>query len=220
MPRGSNSRRAVISEENFLGLPRDLISGDLYPKSNFFFRTLNKLSSRSRVKVFLSIRSQATFFESAYTEALKHDHLGARTRRELAIRLSRKQPSWATFLRNAVRLAPNCEFIVWNYEALSTIHENVLSELSGLDVEDFDLSAKTPLNRTGGRSLIPIMENLGRKISSPDRNRIYSALSDGDQGQSSSFEMFTPEIRRALHQRYVYDLAELADCDEVRLLGA
>ena len=106
----------VLSEENVIGHPRDILATPFYPQAAQRVGRLASLGLEADLRLFLSIRSYDRLLPSAYAEALKHAGPPPGGFAAVRARLLAEPPSWFDLVSRIRVAAPNVPLRIWRQD--------------------------------------------------------------------------------------------------------
>lgn len=212
--------RIVISEENLIGLSRNLLERDLYSTSFARLEFINSLPERVSVKVFLSIRSFDTILPSAYVQSLRTDSRIASVRifpdgfDPLRAQVLAHPPSWTDLVERLQRLLPRAKIRVWAFEDYLRDPRTVMAAFCGVPMPATELPAPATPNSTRSPSAKAVadIEALDRDIPPIAFAEAVQSIIETDlayTGGTEPYQPFTPDERVFLKEVYAKDLAAL-----------
>lgn len=208
--------RIAMSEENFLGLSRDLLGGTFYPEAE---RRLSRFAplggGRARLHVFLSIRSFDTLLPSAYVQNLRDMAWPGGFAAVKAKALDRP-PSWTGLAERIRRALPEAPLAVWTLERYREHDREILSRFLGFDAPRRDRLPTPARTRSPSARGVAEMEALDPGMPHADRWEATGRImaEDAARGGGERYAPFTDHERALLTEAYEEDLARLR-----RLLG-
>lgn len=205
-----NGRRVVlISEENLLGGPGDVIRGSFYEHRIAAFRAVGRLARRAEVRVVLAIRSLDTFLPSAYSQMLQHAPAPEGGFDRVRARVRRKPPSWAEVVDVARRHLGSAQVVVCTYEDLRGNEEEMLTVLTDgveMPVRRSEIPGDT---RSATWAGIRAAERLRIPMPHDDRVQTVRRLY-GSHAGGPPFQPFDDAEVHRLQELYLRDLRAIA----------
>lgn len=195
----------VLSEENILGIPDQILRVPFYPQVAQSVARLASLGTRAKLVLFLSVRGYDTLLPSAYAESLKF-----RPPREGGFnpaRLLAGTPSWHDLVTRIHRAAPGVPLRIWRQEDYRENAQAIMASVCGIELGPLPDISDPSWTRSPTAEGIRAAEALDPGLSMAERrNRV------GEVYAASGGERYRPfgEAERAeLRARYAADLARI-----------
>jgi hypothetical protein len=200
----------VLSEENIVGVPEQILAVPFYPQAAQSVARLASLASRAEVTFFLSIRSYDTLLPSAYAEALKHappppGGFGAARARLLA-----EPPSWFDLVARIRDAAPEVPLRIWRQEDYRANAKAIMEAVCGCVLGALPEISDPAWTRSPSASAIAAAEALPASLSRPERLARVRALYAAAEPGADRFRPFAPAERQRLRADYEADLDRIA----------
>lgn len=195
----------VLSEENILGIPDQILEQPFYPQAAQSVGRLASLAGRAKLVLFLSIRGYDTLLPSAYAESLKFRPPrpgGFDTRRLLA-----ETPSWYDLVAQIHRAAPGVPLRIWRQEDYRANAQAIMSEVCGLDLGPLPDISDPSWTRSPTAEGIHAAEALPTGLTMAERRERVGEIYAAAGGER--FRPFAEEERSALRARYAADLVRI-----------
>lgn len=210
---GNGRQRFILSEENLIGTPDRILRGNwLYDMVGPELKpTLDAFRGRP-LRVLLAIRNYADFFPSAYVEAIKLGHFipFEQPLADAFLSIERGWPDIIAEIRAA--LPDGAELLLWQYEAMRTDEERILSAFVGPDVAArLEPLEGRPQQGAAARAIAHLnqLAARGMRIS---RTRVRKVLKDSPKSLGHApFDPWSREERQYLSERYDRDLLRIAE---------
>ncbi len=211
----SESRDMVLSEENILGFPLELLSDPIYPKLEERIRFLNVLTQDRSVRVFLSIRSFDQVLPGAYSTALRFNR---RTKEKREAFLSNMEPArfcWVDLVKRIQSVLPQVDISVWRQEDYQLAETDILTHFTGLALTGTS-GIRTPDDtRRPRRESVQIVEQRCDDPSITDsawKDWVDETYLKGRiEASSEPFTFFDAAQIAHFQEMYRHDCAELSD---------
>ena len=130
-PLRAGPTRMVFSEEKLIGGSQHVFSEPIYPQVQRVTALLATLAPRSRVTLYLSIRSFDTQLPSAYVQELKVMPVPGGGFEAIRRRVLARPPSWFDMVRRIRAAAPGVPLKVWRQEDYRDHAPAILAGLCG-----------------------------------------------------------------------------------------
>lgn len=193
----------VLSEENILGVPHQILQVPFYPQAALSIARLATLGARAEVTFFLSIRGYDRLLPSAYAEALKFRAMPGGFE---AARLLARPPSWLDLVRQIRAAAPGIPLRIWRQEDYRENAQAIMTEVCGLDLGPLPDISDPSWTRSPSVEGIRAAEALGSALDLDPEARREKVLALYDAAEGSAFQPFARDQRAALRERYAADL--------------
>lgn len=195
----------VLSEENILGIPDQILGQPFYPQAAQSVGRLASLAGRAKLVFFLSIRGYDTLLPSAYAESLKFRpprEGGFDTRRLLA-----ETPSWYDLVAQIHRAAPGVPLRIWRQEDYRANAQAIMSEVCGLDLGPLPDISDPSWTRSPTAEGIRAAELLPTGLAMAERRERVGEIYAASGGEP--FRPFAEAERSEIRARYAADLARI-----------
>lgn len=206
----------VLSEENILGLPRDILATPFYPQAAQRVGRLASLGLRADLRLFLSIRSYDRLLPSAYAEALKHASPPPGGFAAVRSRLLAAPPSWFELVERIRAAAPGVPLRIWRQEDYRANDRAIMEGLCGRPLGPLPRLPDPARTRSPSGAAIAAAEALPADLSYAERlarvRRIYAepGADPGVDPGEARFQPFDESERRRLRALYDADLERIA----------
>jgi hypothetical protein len=204
------TRDLLLSEENLLGFPTDIIKNDCY-----YLQAGNRVSGflsaidAQEVELFLSLRDYASFTVSMYCELIR-----ARAFISFAdyFELYRRSGfSWVKLIDDLVAAAPKAKITIWDYADFRRLEEAILTAMLGFDAQDL---ARPDGGRRESFSTMAIRAyDALSAVMSPEELKMVMKPIARTFSKAEGYEAFDPhsaEVKATLSAAYRDDLARIA----------
>ncbi len=125
-------QRVVLSDENFIGSPRRIVtSGRLYPDIGAKLTLLRDYLDGFEIEIFFGIRHQGAFASSVFAEALRHSDRAVYSETAFRNAWLAGDPNWAQVIDEIVQVFPNSPAIVWNYDDFGALERRLMNRICG-----------------------------------------------------------------------------------------
>jgi len=207
----------LISDENLLGLPHDLLSARPYPNL-WRIGFVRALPAGARVTLFLGIRSFARILPSAYAEALRTAPLTSAMLESLAADLRAHPPSWLELIGRLKAAYPGCGLRLWRHEDYVEDAAPVVSALVGRDIGPLTAVPVPSVTASPGGAAVMQVQAMAETASHghppADWERRVGVVFDGPRRPAEGsgarpFQPFDGALVSLLEERYAQDLAEI-----------
>ena len=212
--RGPMVRRILAEHLDPLraGPTRMVFSEPIYPQVQRVTALLATLAPRSRVTLYLSIRSFDTQLPSAYVQELKVMPVPGGGFEAIRRRVLARPPSWFELVRRIRAAAPGVPLRVWRQEDYRDHREAIVAALVGRAVGPLPEIADPVRTRSPSLEAIRLAEALPAGLPAGERrarvDAIFAAAGDGTR-----FNPFAPAEAAALQAAYAEDLARIDALD-------
>lgn len=199
----------VLSEENIIGVPHQILETPIYPQVTTSVSRLASLGLQAELALFLSIRSYDTLVPSAYAEALKHappPEGGFATVRE---RLLAAPPSWFDLVHRICTAAPMTSLRIWRQEDYRANSRAIMEEFCGIELGALPQISDPSWTRSPSAEGIAVAEALPADLTRAERRRRVVAIYEEFGGQER-FRPFGAAERRKLRAAYEADIERIA----------
>ena len=200
----------VLSEENIIGVPEQILAMPFYPQAAQSVTRLASLASRAEMLLFLSIRSYDTLLPSAYAESLKHappppgGFGGARAR------LLASPPSWFDLVSRIREAAPEITLRIWRQEDYRANARAIMEEVCGAALGALPEISDPTWTRSPSAAAIAAVEALPADLAPAERfTRVREIFAAAEPG-ADRFRPFGPAERQRLRADYEADLERIA----------
>lgn len=195
----------VLSEENILGIPDQILRVPFYPQAALSVARLAALGRRAELVFFLSIRGYDTLLPSAYAESLKFRP--PRPGGFDAAGLAARAPSWYELVAQIRRAAPGVPLRIWRQEDYRANAEAIMAEVCGLELGPLPDISDPSWTRSPTAEGIRAAEALDPGLSMAERRERVGEIYATAEGER--YRPFAEAERRALRERYAADLARI-----------
>lgn len=195
----------VLSEENILGVPEQILRQPFYPQAAQSIARLASLAGRARLVMFLSIRGYDTLLPSAYAESLKFRP--PRPGGFVGARLAARPPSWHDLVSQIHRAAPGVPLRIWRQEDYRENAAAIMSEVCGLELGPLPDISDPSWTRSPTVEGIRAAEALDPGLSMQARRERVGEIYATAEGER--FRPFDEAERATLRARYEADLARI-----------
>lgn len=208
----TNKRRFVLSEENLLGTPERILSGDwFYDRAGHNLRHVLQVCERRPVRVLFAIRNYADFFPSAYAEALKLNSFVPfdEKLRQFYLGMDR---GWPDILAEiGTTLPPGSDLRIWQYEGMRRYEPGIMAAFTGTPTAN-ELEALEDRPQQGGtKRAIAHLHRLSERGVRVTRHRARRVLRASPKKLGhAAFDPWTNTERAFLTDRYNRDVARIA----------
>jgi hypothetical protein len=200
----------VLSEENIVGVPEQILTVPFYPQAALSVARLASLGPKADLVFFLSIRSYDTLLPSAYAEALKHAPAPAGGFARIKARLLAAPPSWYDLVARLRAAAPGVPLRIWRQEDYRANAREIMETVCGCELGPLPELSDPSWTRSPSATAIAEVERLPAALPREDwvaRVRaIYAAAAPGED----RFRPFDQAEQRRLRADYEADLARIA----------
>lgn len=200
-------RRIAVSEENFAGFVRDLLTTPLYPHLEDNLRPFASLAHTADVTVFLAIRSFDTLLASAYAQQMRFRPVpgGFEPLRAQALACP---PSWLDVVQRIRRVLPKANIKLWRYEDYRANDWQVLSHFCGVDVPAGTRLPAPASTRSLSAQSIASLELLGNQLANEDYRKSAAEIARS-ASRGEPFRPFRPSEQEILREAYLSDINEI-----------
>ena len=195
----------VLSEENILGIPDQVLRVPFYPQADQSVGRLASLATRAKLVLFLSIRGYDTLLPSAYAESLKF-----RPPRDGGFasgRMLARPPSWYDLVARIHRAAPGVPLRIWRQEDYRANAHAIMSEVCGVDLGPLPDISDPTWTRSPTADGIRAAEAMDPGLGMEERRNRVRALYDATEGER--YQPFSAGERSELGERYAADIARI-----------
>jgi len=200
----------VLSEENIVGVPEQILAVPFYPQAALSVARLASLGLKADLMFFLSIRSYDTLLPSAYAEALKHAPPPAGGFGRIKARLLAEPPSWFDLVSRIRTAAPGVPLRIWRQEDYRANAREIMETVCGCEIGALPELSDPSWTRSPSATAIAEVEALPPELPREERaarvREIYAAAAPGED----RFRPFDQAERRRLRADYEADLARIA----------
>ena len=200
----------VLSEENVIGLPRQILTTPFYPQAAQRIGRLASLGLEADLRLFLSIRSYDRLLPSAYAEALKHAAPPPGGFAAVRARLLAEPPSWFDLVARIRAAAPDVPLRIWRQEDYRANDRAIMEVLCGRPLGPLPKLPDPARTRSPSAAAIAVAEALPAGLSYEERlarvREIYAIVEPGE----ARFQPFDEAERRRLGALYGADLKRIA----------
>jgi hypothetical protein len=200
----------VLSEENILGLPRQILEVPFYAQTASSVARLASLGQKADLKLFLSIRGYDRLLPSAYAEALKHAPPEPGGFARVKAQLLAQPPSWYDLVARIRKAAPGVSLKIWRQEDYRANALAIMETVCGCPLGPLPEISDPAWTRSPSATAIAAVEQLPPDIAAAERQRrvreIFAASAPGDD----PFRPFSAAERQRLRGDYEADLGRIA----------
>ena len=209
-PLRAGPTRMVFSEEKLIGGSQHVFSEPIYPQVQRVTALLATLAPRSRVTLYLSIRSFDTQLPSAYVQELKVMPVPGGGFEAIRRRVLARPPSWFDMVRRIRAAAPGVPLKVWRQEDYRDHAPAILAGLCGLEALGPLPAIEDPAwTRSPDLAAIQAAEALPATMPEPERRarvrEIFKQAGDG-----ARFQPWSAEEKAQLRAAYAADIERIA----------
>jgi len=210
----------IISEEDLIGLPQDLLSKQYYSNIKTNLSVLSSLKEAYDISIFLSIRSPATILPSAYSQMARIGKISPNLFNKIKHNTLNNTPLWCPTIKSINKAFSSSPIYIWKYEDYNKKRNSILNLMCGkYNHRHIEFSDIPPPKETSSLSLECIdkiehsMSGLSRK------NQIIKAqeISSNNHGNTNFIPFSEHEIHH-LNSKYLYDIEEIKAINNVILL--
>ncbi len=128
-PFRNKYRRLILSDENFLGAPRQVLrSGLLYPFALIRLQCLRDLLASEDIEIMLSLRESGPFLSALYVEALKNGYY--RPVDDVATAFHNAPPDWSSLIDMIRAVFPQSPITLWDHADYMDLKDQVMDRLA------------------------------------------------------------------------------------------
>ena len=196
----------LISEENILGSVSDLLRSKIYPDIEKNLATLLFLKGDSKMTLFMSIRSFASVFSSAYAQQARMAKAkpgGFDTIKKNALN---KPPTWSSIIKRIFNLIDADHLKIWKYEDYANNPDYFLSYLCKNKISSFPHINPPTITRSPSAETIRLLEEICPKLPRYKRKEEAARICSLGSG-NNPFQPFSVHESAALRASYEEDLA-------------
>lgn len=200
----------VLSEENILGVPHQVIGKAFYPQAAQSVARLASLALRAELVLFLSIRSYDTLLPSAYVESLKHAPPPPGGFEAVKPRLLAQPPSWFELVSRLRDAAPGVPLRIWRQEDYRANAQAIMETVCGRALGELPDLSDPAWTRSPSAAAIAEAEALPLAMPLPEREMRVRALFEASDPGADRFRPFGAGERQRLRAAYDADLGRIA----------
>jgi hypothetical protein len=212
----------LISFENALGGVDDLLLDRPAPyhQADALLGSLSQAFAGYDARLFLSVRSYAGFYNSAYSELARQGN--GVPADQVAARMKAFGFSWVDLVKRVQAQWPGTPVTIWKYEDYRDNEPAILSRLTGLPEDTGwtipDADARPAISATAARALVALGPPLQGLYVQP---QVTAALAEAFPvtGPKDAIRLFTKTQEKPFDKAYRADLKTLAAMDGVDLVG-
>lgn len=209
----------LVSEENMLGLSRDLLRPALYPDLHHNLRGIRNFFAGHEVEIWLSIRDYAELIPSAYAQVLR----GARPLEPINSYCERfaedaTRPSWLKLIRELHVLFPDSHIKVWTLSAISQDFPQLMRRLFNRELPVLAAASSNRTNRPSTEVILKSLEIAHSDLDRAAKRRLVEELFENDP-RKDKFDFTDPTVLACLRDCFVRDMTEIRALDYVTVLG-
>jgi hypothetical protein len=200
----------VISEENIIGMPGDLIrKGAYYADAHERLRTLAKLVSVDRPEIFIALRDYSGFCVSMYSEYLRHREF--MTFADYFAQYKRSRFTWMKVIDDIVRAMPNARLVAWDFGRFRQSEGRIFSRMLGIDAAGL-AAPEGPVRESFSEKAIQAFEALSSILDRSELKKLIGPISRHLPKSDAypAFQPLTQQDKATLKAQYDQDLAEIA----------
>jgi len=202
----------LLSEENILGVPGDIIrKGRPYKSARERLeRTSAFLRRPQKPAVFLSLREYSGFMVSMYSEYIRHREFVPF--REYRALFEDSGFNWISLIEDVLAALPDAQLHIWDFADFRKIEKNVFEAMLGFDPDIFQ-NPEGPVRESFSDVAVRAFEALGTVIDHKDFKKLMGPISrQFPKGENyKAFDPIEPEAKVMLRARYQADLATISE---------
>jgi hypothetical protein len=205
--------KILLSDENILGSPSDIVNGALYPFAKNRVETFCEEAGARPVTLFLTLREPGAFLTSLYCEYVRHNEFI--TFGEYVAPFDVEGFSYGKIFRWLKRMPKNARVVILPFESslgdgVGGIARRIIEEVAGKDSRvDFDLFPKAKSRSSYSQEEIDLAATIAGKAGGKMAQVFLNALDARDRRFGSlKFSPIDAGLVEELAARYREELAE------------
>lgn len=205
----TDTRLAVLSEEDLLGWTRDLFEDEFYPRLDGLDLCAT-VSRGSKLKIYLSIRDYPALLQSAFFEVLKASPQAPEMLKDCVASLISGQSGWVRLAERICARTPDAELFFWQQEDYGKDPQTIVEHLLGRTLPPLPKVPRSRVTATPNAYAMPQIARLDPAMPEHDRiKRVEDICARNPRYEGPDVEVISPQDRAALSARYAQDLAVL-----------
>lgn len=220
----AGDRHVVLSEENLLGTPAEMVrlGQGIYPRFDQRIALISELLAGQPVEVFLAVRHQAEFARSVFTENLRlspKDFTPVEAFRDAWLT---QIPSWVPLIHSIRGAFPGAALTVWNFKLFRRDPQRILRAIAGCAPEG-GFKVATASRRPGlSQRATEELLRIGALEGGAAVRRVAYAMSIAYplSAENWTYRMWSEDEAARLQVAFSADLKALRKMDGVRMLRA
>ncbi len=206
-PARCGATTILLSQENFLGNPRQLLTDPIYLQAESFLAPMDALSRRSDLHIFLSIRPFEDIVPSAYAHMRARwpmaEHFDA-----IRNRIIRQPLRWSELVGRIRKVVPGARMHLWTFDSFLNQPNAVMSRFSGVDIPTGPTAPVPTKTRSPSREAMERLEKLDQAMAPKAYHEAARQIANNDDG-TGKYSPFTDSERRFLQDVYGEDLEKI-----------
>jgi hypothetical protein len=220
LKRQMNSHDVILlSDENMLGLSRDLLRPALYPGMRKNLRAVRNFFAGYDVEIWISIRDYSELIPSAYAQVLR----GARQLEPVRYYCERfedeaTRPSWLNLIRDVHDMFPNSRCKVWTLAAISQDFPQLMRSLFKLDLPVLEAPTSNRTIRPSTEVITKSLEIANSDLDRTEKRRLVEQIFENDP-RKDKFDFSDQKVLARMRDCFDRDIQSITDLDYVTFLG-
>ena len=217
LPPDTNWKKCIISDENILGVPIDLMSSYIYRDAEERLKYLRALNRQTELTIFLSIRSFDRVLPGAYSTDLKYlPHNAVKAKTQILEDINNgRLPSWVDFIERMLKMMPNLKLKIWTQELYKRKSSEIIEHLFCLENVEIPIIPSPKETETPSFEVIKLVEKTLKECNYTESEWKKECQHIFEQHQSSDsnekFNFLLPEQITSLRKAYESDIKKIAD---------
>jgi len=194
----------VLSDENILGSPRELLCLPIYPRANRRIKTLSVLNYNADVYVYLSIRRFDEIVTSAYAQEIRNYPVAGGFE-PIKDQVIMHIPYWSDFVSRLVKIVPENRLKIWKFEDFIQDPDTIVQKFLGLKLTHFENVAIPHSTRTPSWEAIKEIETKSNFSDVQKYRQEVQDIIQQDDGVTK-FSPFNDSSRKQIFSIYEQDI--------------
>ncbi len=194
----------LLSEENLLGSPQDLLTNPYYAGAEHRLEALASLGRQENLDIFLSIRSTEKTLSSAYSHVILRHPLPVNFR-DIAERALNRPPLWSDLIARARSTIPNARLHVWTLEDYARQPNDIMGKLSGVEIPVHESLPRPLGTQSVSNETIARLEQLDPSLDRLAYKEAAALIAESDD-RTNKFSPFSDSESKILAEAYAEDL--------------
>lgn len=214
----SESRTALISDENLIGVVDTLLAGHFYPRMVRNIKRIRAMIGPHRqLDLYCCVRNYADWIESAYLQTLKRRITPFDA---FLKKLTPEKLSWSRFVEELSEASGSAKINLWTYESYVHNSDAILDKLAS------DVGAALPKkpdsrpNPSLSEAAVKILAAADKDVRKEDRAKLYRfvRMNFSTNQKYAKPRLLSQELRSSLDLKYRKDLQALHGLSSVRFM--
>lgn len=212
------SMPSIISDENIIGNPSDVLRGVFYVNAGERLRRVAVALGPRETEIWLCVRAYPAFLASLFSEALRHGYHASIE--EFVERNASPQGGWPSLVRTIHGCFPAARIRVWPFEDFRALRPHLVERLCGLPLPDLRPLPVDDIRPSPSARAVEAQLRETGGMSPRERTLFMSAMEEEYPAgpDAAKFDPWESDVREHMWQAYREDLATISGLPYVEFL--